>query len=116
MAAFSKAEVKKFEDRMIVHLNKFFPEQCKSAGEKELRETVHYGIKSAGNYGIIAESDVCKYIDVMLSLGSHFDRDPQLPWAHEILTDDSVEDPAARIARLCDAVGHHGALQSPSED
>jgi hypothetical protein len=116
MQAFSNAATADFENRLAAHLHRFFPEACQSLEEAGVRERIRYGISAAGTYDIMAERDVCKYIDVMFTLGWHFDRDPQFPWAYEILTDASVEDPAARIESLCDAVECYAASQSPSED
>jgi len=81
IAAFSAAEVNKFEDWMVTHLRKFFPRQCNQLGELPLRETIRYGISRAANYGLLAKRDVCKYIDVMLVLGRDFDKDRRYPWA-----------------------------------
>jgi hypothetical protein len=100
IGAFLESNVKKFEERMIVHLNKFFPTQCKAAGETQLRETIRYGIKGAARYGIIAERDVCKYIDLMVVYGRDFDRDPKLPWASTILNDQTPKDPGLTVDRL----------------
>jgi hypothetical protein len=84
-AAFSHAEVEKFEEWMEVHLKKFFPEQCDSEGEEQLREKIRYGIKRAAVYGITTKRDVCKYIDLSMVLGPNFDVDGQVAWAAEIL-------------------------------
>jgi hypothetical protein len=40
------------------------------------------------------------YVELMFMLGSHFDEDPQLPWAAEILGDESVTDEVSRSDRL----------------
>jgi hypothetical protein len=97
---FRAPAIKAFEDRMLTHLNKFFPAQCKGAGEAELRETISYGIKCAARYGIIAERDVCKYIDLMVVYGRDFDRDPKLPWVVQILHDPAGRDPGDTVDRL----------------
>jgi Domain of unknown function (DUF4123) len=85
IAAFSRIEVQKFKDWMVVHLNKFFPRECQSAGETQLRETIQYGIKRAASYGISSRQDVCKYIDLMLVFGRDFDKETRFRWASEIL-------------------------------
>ncbi len=87
---------------MVVHLNKFFPSQCRAAGETQLRETIQYGVKGAAKHGITAERDVCKYIDLVLVYGRDFDRDPNLPWARRILEDQTSQDPSVTVERLFD--------------
>jgi len=98
MAAFARAETKKFEDRMLIHLNKFFPRQCAGLGEPKLRETIRYGIKRAAAYGVTAERDVNKYIDLMIVFGRDFDTDNRFRWAGEILR--TRKSPGAKIQAL----------------
>ena len=116
MKALSNAAEQSFESRMVLHLRQFFPEQCKSLGEDGVRGQIHDGISAAATYDLVAERDVCKYIDVMFTIGWHFDQDPQIPWAREILTDDSVEDPTTRIENLCEAVELAAASPTAVED
>jgi len=85
LSTLSQQEVRKFEDWMVAHLNKFFQQQCRVLGEAKLRSTVQYGIQRAAAHGIKAKRDVCKYIDIMLALGHDFDQDKQNGWAAEIL-------------------------------
>jgi|ERR1019366_2191180 hypothetical protein len=101
MAVFSQEEARKFEERMLVHLRKFFPKECEAGGAAQLRETVKHGLKRAGSYGITAERDVCKYIDLMIVFGCDFDMDKQYPWAGEIL--ETRNSPAAKLAVLLEA-------------
>lgn len=61
-------------------------QQCNAMGEPQLRETIQYGIQRATAYGIVGNSDVCKYIDLMVVFGRDFDTAPRFPWAAEILT------------------------------
>ncbi len=100
MEKFSDASYKSFENRMLIHLSKYFPEHYKALGEEKSRELIKYGIKRAAIYEIIAERDVCKYIDLMVSFGVEFDTDPKLPWANEILTAPSWKNPSAKTEKL----------------
>jgi hypothetical protein len=100
---FSEAALKRFEDRMVVHLNKFFPGQCKTAAEPELRATIQYGIKRAAAYGIVGARDVCKYIDLMILFGRDFDKDPELPWASAALSATYPQGPSAKLNWLYDS-------------
>lgn len=85
LAEFSRAEVDKFKSWMLVHLNKFFPSECQSAGETQVKEAILYGIKRAASYGITSKRDVCKYIDLMVVFGRNFDVEARSRWASEIL-------------------------------
>jgi hypothetical protein len=85
LRAFSRAEVANFEEWMLAHLRKFFPAQCRAAGESGLQKMIRRGIERAASYRITTQRDVCKYIDLMVVLGSDFDTDPRLSWAKVIL-------------------------------
>lgn len=101
--ALRAVSVRGFERRMLLHLRKFFPEQCSSLGDDGVTLAVRHGIERAEHYGIRMEREVCKYIDVMFSFGRDFDTDTTLPWAASILTDGGIRSSAARIDRLVKA-------------
>jgi hypothetical protein len=90
---------KSFESRMIAHLRKCFAAQCGTASDDELRNRVEAGKNSAAKYGITAERDVCKFIDVRTVHGPGFD---ESPWASKILNDGIYKTPTARVERLFD--------------
>ena len=98
MAVFAEVEIKKFVESMVVHLKKFFPKQCESMGEPQLRDTIRYGIKRAAAYGITAKRDVYKYVDLMVVFGRDFDTDKRFPWAGEILG--TQKNPGAKVEAL----------------
>jgi len=93
----AKAVVRCFEDRMLVHLNSYFPEHCRILEPEGSREAIRQGIKRAASYGIVGERDVCKYIDLMFALGRDFDHNPDLTWASSLLRDETMGDPSQRI-------------------
>lgn len=98
MAVLSELEVRKFEDWMVVHLRRFFPDQCAAIGERRLLETIRYGIRRAAHYGFTAKRDVCKYIDLMIVFGRDFDTGQRTPWAAEILKKRAL--PGAKMQAL----------------
>ncbi len=100
--ALAEATRRSFEDRMVVHLKKCFPEHFKAIEEDGARALIRHGIERAGEYGIVAERDVCKYIDLMVIHGPDFDTDDRYPWAGEILNDQAIKSPTDRIERLYD--------------
>jgi len=105
MRVFSEVAVKRFEDMMVVHLNKFFPDRCNAATEPKVRELIRYGVKRAASYQITAERDVSRYIDLMIVLGNDFDHDKRLPWAQEILR--TRNSPEARVSVLLKTAQEH---------
>lgn len=100
LAVFGPLGKKAFEDRMLAHLHKFFPEQCKGFDEPKLRETIQYGTQRAASYRITSERDVCKYIDLMILYGRDFDKDTNLQWAQSILQNKDIRNPSSKIERL----------------
>lgn len=102
MDAFSLASREGFENRMVTHLVRFFPERCLGEGENWIRQLINQGIAHAARHGIVTESDVCKYIDLMLVLGRNFDEEPDLKWAQDILWSKDLPTPGARINALYD--------------
>jgi hypothetical protein len=75
--AFSQFEMRKFEDWMIEHLQKFFPVQFAELGHGAVRQLIQCGIQRAATYDIRSRRDVCKYIDLMVVFGPDFDKDPR---------------------------------------
>lgn len=113
LEAFKRVAVDNYEDRMVVHLKKFFPEQCAELGYAKIRETIQYGIRRAASYGIVAERDVCLYLDIMFTFGRDFDKDSKFPWAQHILNNKALSDPTARINRLHDVALEHVRAGTP---
>lgn len=98
--AFSEAQVADFERRTAVHLRSFFPKDCQALDEPALHELIRHGIDRAATFGVVSERDVTLYLDVMMTLGPDFDRDPKLPWAYEILIEPELPEPGRRMRRL----------------
>lgn len=97
-----KITLKSFEDSMVEHIKEIFPEQYEILGEPAIRCVIQYGVEQAENYEFITERDVCLYINTMFMLGGNFDTDLQLPWAADILKDETITDSVARVDALCE--------------
>lgn len=104
--AFSNHYLKKFEDEMVEHVKEYFPNHFISMQEKSTRNTIQYAHIRAKKYDMITQRNVCLYLNNMLVLGSHFDNDPQYPWANEILIDKNINDPSKRADKLSDRMLH----------
>lgn len=87
METFKDDILRKFEDKMFIHLRSQFPEETKQMEEPELREMIHNGIFHARRYKVTLEPDVCRYLECMVLHGVDFDTNPQTSWAGDILRD-----------------------------
>lgn len=76
-----------FENEMVAHLAEFSPPLFNVIKGDQLREVVRFGIDRSERYGFTLRGPIRLYLEMMLLFGSHFDTDPQYPWAKEILID-----------------------------
>jgi len=74
-----------FELRMLEHLRRAFPDRTAGAADARILEFIRYGIRRARRYGLVGQRDVRRYLGYMLIYGTHFDADPEIAWAGEIL-------------------------------
>ncbi|MDT8303022.1 MAG: hypothetical protein RQ760_16195, partial [Sedimentisphaerales bacterium] len=112
-----KISLKKFEDSMVEHIKEFFPENYDALGEPVVRNVIKYGVDRAEAHGFETEPDVNMYIDLMFLLGSHFDTDPQLPWAAAILEDETIADSAIRVEKLYDQADEYlDRVEGPDDE
>lgn len=102
MTALEQVAVRNFENRLLEHLEAFFPKNCEILGKEQVCKVVQLGIERAEQYGLVTERDLHLYVGLMFMLGSYFDQDPQLPWAAQILADENIVDPSVRVDRLHD--------------
>jgi hypothetical protein len=98
--AFRQYHLQKFEDEMVEHLKKFYPQQWKAMGEPDGRRVIRLGIEQAERYGLTNRGPVRFYIELMLMFGSYFDTDLQHPWATAVLKDAEAVDQVVRADRL----------------
>ena len=115
LAIFDPVGRKAFEDRVITHLKKVFPEQSAALGELKLRETIQYGTQRAAAYRVASERDVCKYIDLMIFYGRDFDKDAKHPWAQSILQNQAIRNPTSKIERLYKAAKKEENQRQPGK-
>jgi hypothetical protein len=85
MEELGKAVFRAFEDEMVIHLAEFSPPLFSAVKEEQLRKAIRFGVRRAGEYGLTFRGPLRLYLELMLLFGSHFDTDPQYPWATEIL-------------------------------
>jgi hypothetical protein len=100
MQALSAPSRGAFEEKVVAHLNRCFPDECAKLGEQNVRATIRLGLERARSYGITTSREVCLYIDVMMVYGRDFDRNPKLSWASEILNETLWRDSCAKVDAL----------------
>jgi hypothetical protein len=82
------------------HLKSFAPPLCEVVGDAAVREIARSGIRRARGYGLQNRGPVGFFLELMGTLGTGFDTDPQLVWASETLTDSNISSDMARAERL----------------
>jgi hypothetical protein len=78
-----------YEERMARHIAADFPADFEKLGDK-VGDFIRQGIEKAGSYGIETESDVSRYIDLMLKYGADFESLDTMKWAAAILEDENI--------------------------
>jgi hypothetical protein len=111
MAIFEERERELFEKRVVSHLERIWPARCGSLGSPAVLAVVRAGMGSSRRYGIVAELDVVRYIDLAFLLGPNFDRDPRLAWAGESLSNAALR-PREKLDRVYARL--RAELQPPS--
>ncbi len=91
-----------FEDEMVAHLAEFSPPLFKVIKEEQMREVVRFGINRADGHGFTLRGTIRLYLELILLYGSHFDTDPQYPWAGAILADKNSSAEMQRAEKLFD--------------
>jgi hypothetical protein len=99
--ALAQAQLNRFGARMLVHIQEFFPSAFASLGEEKSLLLVRHGVERGKHYGITSERDVCKLIDLMLTLGTDMDR--KFPWIAATLSDTATP-PRNRVEAVYDAL------------
>ena len=98
MDRFRDEMLQSFEDEMVAHLAEFSPPLFRAIKEPQMRSAARFGIRRAAEHGFTNRGPIQFYLELMLLFGSHFDTDPQYPWAGEIL--DATGSQTDRAARL----------------
>jgi hypothetical protein len=89
-----------FDDDAISLLESIYPHKFAAAGEKVISTFIAAAAQAAREHGAASRDHVMIYVSLAYMLGSGFDRDPQFPWADEILRNPTVPDPVIRFERL----------------
>jgi len=103
MEAFQRDAAQRLEQRALVHVTEFFPEDIARLGDAGAKEFVRDGISRAHAFEFFEEADVYKFIDLLITMGSDFD--VKFNWAKQILgeRESSPEDRMKRLLACADA-------------
>ncbi len=82
------------------HLREFFPLEMAGKSDQFLNGFIRQGCAGARQYGIDDAPGICKFIDLMVELGTGFDQQPQFGWVRQILRDHALGAPAQRLDRV----------------
>jgi hypothetical protein len=113
ITALKRVRRDRFIDKLTSHLGTYFPAERRVLGPMQMRTVCEVGLVRANAHGLLAAGDACRYVTLMFFLGSHFDRDPQLPWAADALASKRGT-PGARMDRLYAVATAHIAQISGS--
>lgn len=91
---------KRSKAQLVDDLRAFGPEISNAAGEEALVRFVDLGCDQAVSYGFNQYGSTRLYLQLMMSFGSGFNTDSQLPWASAILEDAAIPDQLIRANRL----------------
>lgn len=100
MQVFKEAALRAFEDDMVGHCAAFSPLLFSAIGDQQIRMAIRSGIARANSYGFTCYGPVRLYLELMLLFGSHFDTDPQYPWAAEFLSNQEAGSSIQRAEEL----------------
>lgn len=101
LAVFDALANDAFERKAMELLREHWPEESGLLGEQKLRERITAGRQRVGEYGITADRDVLRFLNVTFALGPEFDRDPRYPWAAVYLNEPTFP-PSRKMDRLTD--------------
>lgn len=104
MAAFRAAAIEMFEQRMVIHLERFGAPSLVGLDHRQLRTGVRSGVAQAKRGGFSLRGPVRLYLESMVILGHHFHDDPQYPAIAATLADPGYASEMDRAQALFDAL------------
>jgi hypothetical protein len=83
----------RFQETCRQHARTFWPGQCDDLGEDGLNARVQLAIDRAAQFGIEAERDVARFLDLLFVWGDDFAESEPTAWARDILEDETLDSP-----------------------
>lgn len=100
LAAFGRASLENFEDRLAGDLRLAWPKQTAALSDREMADLIHASIERAESFGFKTEFDLACFGEAAVLLGPRFDVDPRLDVVYSLLREEGVS-PRKKAARLC---------------
>jgi hypothetical protein len=101
MQVLAQVPQREYQKNMMLHAQKFFPEECTKIGALNLEKFIQDGIAKADGYGIDDRADVAKFLNLQFVFGPEFDH--ECAWASEVLGNVSITSGAAKVMLLNEA-------------
>lgn len=86
--------------QLATHCRTFYPDAVCQLTNEALINQLHSCHSRAQGYGLTSRRDLYRFVNLALSFGWEFDRDTNLPWMRQYLTDPRVDSPAQRLELL----------------
>lgn len=83
LSALGNAPRRQFEDALIKHAQKYYPDECRAMEREDIRRFARQAIDASTAQGFPLEREIAYFFSLMFMLGIEFFRDPQLPWNFE---------------------------------
>ena len=100
LSTLGSVQVREFETQLVRHFARFYPRECRLAGNDQVQQLVAMGLSRARQHGYVVQREASLYVNLMIILGQDFDRDPQIPWAAQQIDDTSIPGPFRRIRKV----------------
>lgn len=110
MAMFAAGAEERFVERIVQHLQKFWPVKCKRQGTRHVRSITRGGIDRARSHGLRSEYDIARFIDLMYILDLEFDTNPEYKWVQRFLKGPEMA-PGRKMDEICGRIA--GLSNSP---
>jgi hypothetical protein len=91
MALLAAESMRRFEERVLAHVDRCLPQAIKQSGRAKLIELIRNGVNHGRKRGLQTEQELVMYIDLSIIFGENFER--AYPKAGEILSNDALSGP-----------------------
>lgn len=98
--AIAAAQTQTAFDQLAAHCRTYYPSVVSHLTQEALLAQLHTCHSRAQGYGFNSRRDLYRFVNLALSFGWEFDRDANLPWMRQYLTDPRVDSPAQRLELL----------------
>ena len=108
MEVFDTIFVNRFRDSMLKHFKENFPEETQYFTQDQMNRFILDGVNEGYEYGLTSKQDLCVFLNVKILLKvSGPISESEHDWAVDILNNDSLDSPAARIKYLSKSTDLH---------